>query len=248
MKFYRTNFVVIKIYFTIIPFFFFISPQNIGADPLEVGALHFPPFYFVKSTKNVDGIMIDIVTEILKRASIDYVIRGYPPKRLYQNIADGNTDIWIGNKEVAVYKGKIVHSDFPIALVELRVYTIGNKKLPSEKEELRGKNMITISGYSYGGMIKFLENPVNNISTDPAGSHKTALLKLKAGRADYLLDYKYPISKELETIIEVNDLRYSTLFKVPNYIMVSKKTPNAAEILDRMEKAYHQLKKEGVIK
>ncbi len=33
----------------------------------------------------------------------------------------------------------------------------------------------------------------------------------------------------------------------PNYIMVSKKTPNAAEILDQMEKAYYQLKKEGII-
>ncbi|MDM8524899.1 transporter substrate-binding domain-containing protein [Desulfococcaceae bacterium HSG8] len=211
-----------------------------------MGALHFPPFYFVKSTSHVEGNLMDMITKILKRASIDYVVRGYPPKRLYKNVADGKTDIWVGNKEVPVYEGKIIHSDFPIFQVELRVYTIDDKELPSVKEELRAKNIITMRGYSYGGMIKFLEDPENKISTDPANSHKSALLKLKGGRADYLLDYKYPVSKELEKT-KVKNLKYNTLFKIPLYIMVSKKTPKAEKILHRMEKAYHQLKKEGKI-
>ena len=188
----------------------------------------------------------DMITKILKRASIDYVAKDYPPKRLYKNMADGKTDIWVGVKEVPVYEGKIIHSDFPIFQIELRVYTIGDKELPSVKEELRLKNIITIRGYSYGGMIKFLEDPENKISTNPTNSHKSALLKLKAGRADYLLDYKYPVLRELETT-EVNNLKYNTLVKIPLYIMVSKKTQKADEILHRMEKAYHQLKKEGEI-
>ena len=246
MKFYRTKSVILTICLTIIPLFLFISSQNICAEPLELGALDFPPFYFVKSSKHVEGLMIDIITKILKRASIDFIVRGYPPKRLYQNIADGKTNIWVGNKNVSVYEGKIIHSDFPIIQVELRVYTIGDKELPSKKEGLRGKNIITMRGYSYGGMIKFLEDPENKISSDPTSSHKTALLKLKAGRADYLLDFKYPVSKELETT-EVENLKYSILFKIPIYIIVSKKTPNAEEILQKMVKAYHQLKKEGVI-
>ncbi len=246
MKFYRTKTGRMKIRVALIPLFLWIASQNICAEPLEVGVLHFPPFYIVESVNQVEGHIVDMITTILKRASIDYVVRGYPPKRLYQNVADGTTNIWIGNIEVPVYKDKIFHSDFPIVLLELRVYAIGDTELPSTLEELRGKEIITMRGYSYGGVIHFLEDPENNIILDPSNSHTSALLKLQGGRSDYLLDFKYPISQELKTT-EVKDLTYRTLLKIPTYMIVSKKTPNAEEILHRMETAYHQLKEEGVI-
>ena len=116
---------------------YFFSSFKVLAEPLEVGALHFPPFYVVKSHDYVEGKLMVTVAEILKRASINYVVKSYPPKRLYQNVANGETDIWVGNKEVPVYEGKIIHSDVPVMRAELRVYTMVSKKTPNAKEILQ---------------------------------------------------------------------------------------------------------------
>ncbi len=78
--------------------------------------------------------MIDIVTAVLDRASINYRIKGYPAKRLYRNLASGKTNIFLGPKKVPVYEGKTLHSKFIIAEGDLRVYTMGDKELPATKE------------------------------------------------------------------------------------------------------------------
>ena len=64
-----------------------------------------------------------------------------------------------------------------------------NKPLAKSKEDLIGKHIITIGGYSYGGLRKFISDPANNIVSEPAKTHKAAFEMLVDSRADYLVDY-----------------------------------------------------------
>jgi len=242
MKMRHVKSVIVFILF--IHFFLFINSQNIYADPLEVGVIDFPPFYVVKSAGPAEGILIDLISKVLKRASIDYVVRDYPSARLYKYIVNGKTHIWMGGKDTPIYKDHILTSKFPVISIEMRIYTMGDKKLPATKEELIGKKIITMRGYGYSGLITFLENPENNITLSPSNSHESTFLKLKNGRADYLLNYKHPAEKTLKSL-DLVDLKLNSLFKIPIYITVSKKTPNAEKVLRRIEETYQQLRNEG---
>ncbi|MDM8516090.1 transporter substrate-binding domain-containing protein [Desulfobacterales bacterium HSG16] len=226
--------------------FFICSTGSGGAEPLKVGILDFPPFAIVKGMDEPKGILVDQAARILKKASIDYEMRGYPPKRLYNNIALGHTDLMIGIKGVPAYEGKVLYSSMPLNQIDLRVYTIGDKKLPTSIKELAGKTFISLRGYGYGGLVQFLDDPASKITLDPSKNHKSAFLKLKAERADYLLDYNRPVLEMLKNN-PIENLKSSSIFKIYLYFAISHKTAGGQKIMDQLEKAFLQLKKDGQI-
>ena len=215
---------------------------NAPAQELEVGCLDFPPFYVVKADNPPEGPYIDFLKDVLNMVGEKYRIVGYPPARLYHNLAIGKTNIWMGTKGVAAYEGKVIVSPEKITDIHLRVYAIGNKPLPKSMEDLKGKTLIAIFGYNYGGVVKYLTDPANNITLDTASTHELALRKLFGGRADYLLDYKEPVEKTLKGMSPLPDLRYSELSKIELYFNISKSTPNAEALMQKMMDAYHALR------
>jgi polar amino acid transport system substrate-binding protein len=84
-------------------------------DRVEVGVLHFPPFYQVNADDDIQGYIPDeILHPGLKLAGYeDYQISAYPAKRLYENVASGRVHIWCGNKDVPVYNGNVFVDDAP---------------------------------------------------------------------------------------------------------------------------------------
>jgi polar amino acid transport system substrate-binding protein len=225
--------------------YFPASPQ--AAEPLKVGVLDFPPFYIVNSETDVAGSMTDVIRKTLDKAGIKYVLNGYPPKRLYKNLTDGTTDLFMGIKGVPDYEGQVLYGDVETQEIEIRLYTLKDKPLLKSIDELKGKKVITQRGYGYGGMIKFLEDPKNSITTDPTDGHDLAFKKLLKGRSDYVLDYNQPaeatIAKE-----KFSGLAYSSLKTLKIQFIVSKKTPDATNVLQKIEAAYLSLKKSGAFK
>lgn len=221
-------------------------PSSVQGEPLKVGVLDFPPFYVVKSETDVSGSMAEIIRKTLDRAGIDYVLNGLPPKRLYKNLADGTTHIWMGIKGVPDYDGQVLYSNIQTEEIDVCLYTLADKPLLNSLDELKGKKVITIRGYGYGGMIKFLEDPANNITADPTDGHELAFKKLLKGRADYLLDYKQPaeimIKKE-----KLTGLKNRSLKNIKVQFIISKKAPDAENLLKKIDAAYLALKKEGVL-
>jgi len=75
---------------------------------------------------------------------------------------------------------------------------------------------------------------------------------LASGRNDdqgtkcYLLDYEQPVNKALRTY-PVANLRKNLLSCLDAYFVVSKKTPNARTVLDRLESTCKELKNRGKV-
>jgi polar amino acid transport system substrate-binding protein len=172
----------------------------------------------------------------------------------------------MGIKGVPDYEGKVLFSAFPVAGLDLRVYfrkvtpavqnieqlkgarviVIDRGASHERKNGLKGARVIVIMGYGYGGLIKYLENPANKIAVDPSHTHTLAFRKLKAGRADYLLDYQLPASIAIEEA-GVKDVRSHSISKVDIFFIVSRKTPGADELMKPMETAYQSLKADGTL-
>ncbi|WP_156906765.1 substrate-binding periplasmic protein [Desulforegula conservatrix] len=232
--------------FLLIFFFVACMEQSAISEPLEIGMLDFPPYYILGKNEEVKGgLLVDMLVKIFDRAGIEYTLAGYPPKRLYSNVGKGITHIWLGTLGVSEYEGKTIVSPKKMAEINLHVFSM-NKSIPLPKSlnELKGKSVITIFGYNYGGVIKFLEDPANNIVLEPAKTHESAFMMLKMERAGFVLDYIEPAGEALSKL-KLSDLSHAPITELPLYIHIAKTLPDAQQIMDRLMNAYEELKKEG---
>lgn len=243
----KTEFLLIKFFAVVVMVLYLIFPSSIQAEPLRVGVLDFPPFYVVKSEFEVSGILADIIRKTLDRAGVKYVVSGFPPKRLYFNLADGTSQLFMGVRGVPEYEGHVLYSNIKIEEIEVRLYTLKDKPLLSSLNDLKGKKVITQRGYSYGGISTFLEDPANKITVDPTDGHDLLFKKLIRGRADYLLDYNQPAESVIKKD-KITGLKYSIIKKLKVQFIISKKTPDAENLLKKIDAAYLALKKEGAFK
>lgn len=220
--------------------------QSVSSGPLEVGMLDFPPYYVLGKNEEVKGgLFVDMLAKILDRAGLEYSFVGYPPKRLYSNVSKGITHIWMGTLGVEEYEGKTLVSPKKMADINLHIFSMDKTMpLPKNIEELKGKSVITIFGYNYGGVIKFLEDPANKIVPEPAKTHEAAFMMLKMDRAGFVLDYIEPAGEALSKL-NLPELRHAPIKVLPIYIHVSKALPDAQQIMDKIMKAHDDLKKEG---
>lgn len=222
-------------------------PARGEAPALKAGVLDFPPYYIVKNENDVRGSLAEVIRKVLGRAGYTYVLNGYPPKRLYKNIADGTVHVWLGVGGVPDYEGKVLYSDIKVEEIEVRLYTLDGKPLLKSIEDLKGRTVILQRGYGYGGMVSFLEDPRNKITPDYTDGHELAFKKLLKGRADYLLDYRQP-AEALIRKERIGGVKSSSMKTLGVYFIISKKTPDAENILKKIDAAYLTLKKEGAFK
>lgn len=231
---------VFLLWFILLAGYVFCSPAVADDRTYHVGILDFPPYSVIEKSGAYKGIMVDLMEKVLKHAGIPYTVKGFPQKRLFSNLSTGKTDIYMGTKGVPFYQGKVIFSDFAVAELDLRVYARKGTPLIQTIEQLKDKRVIVIMGYGYGGLVRFLKDPVNHITMDPSRTHTLAFRKLKAKRADYVLDYRRPASIAIEDV-GIESVQSHSISKLGIYFIVSKKTPGAAGLMERMEKAYKSL-------
>lgn len=239
----------IKRCFILMFFFVVCMEQSASSEPLEIGLLDLPPYYVLGKNEEVKGgLFVDMLAKIFDRAGIEYSFAGYPPKRLYSNLGKGITHVWMGTLGVVEYEGKTLVSPKKMAEINLHVFSIHkDTPLPKSLDELKGKSVITIFGYNYGGVIKFLEDPSNKIFLEPARTHESAFMMLKLDRAGFALDYIEPAGEALSKL-QLQGINHAPITVLPLYLHVSKTLPDAQQIMYKLMKAYDDLKAEGKIK
>ncbi|MEH6448963.1 MAG: transporter substrate-binding domain-containing protein [Oleispira sp.] len=220
--------------------FLFLSSSVSFALLIKVGSTDFPPFYVINSDNSASGIYVDIMERTLQHAKLDYRIDSFPTKRLYRNLGLGETDIFLGIKGSPEYDDNVLYSKMAISQIQMRVYAIGNTPLPLIKEDFNHYRIITMRGYGYHGLVKYFANPNNNIAVTSTSEHRSSFLMLKNKRADYVINYKHPSETALEDL-KIRDLKYTSFYDAKVYFIVSKETPYAAEILNKLELAYLEL-------
>jgi polar amino acid transport system substrate-binding protein len=217
------------------------------AQPVKVGTTHFPPYYVVKEDGTLSGILLEVMLTMLKTAGLEYELTNYPAKRLYRNLSSGNTELFIGIKGAPEYHDKVYYSKIPISQIQLRVYALGDTPLPKKKEDIQGKSIITISGYSYAGLMNYFNDQINNIEVKSATSHHASFLMLKNKRAEYLFNYKQPSVTVLKTL-DIPSIKYTNFYSMKGFVIVSKASNNAEKLIKKMEDAYAEMLRTGVVK
>ncbi len=156
------------------------------------------------------------------------------------NMVNGDAHIWIGNPTLTGLKEHVLVGDSPITEIHFRAYYYGDFGPIEKKEDLIGRRVIIMRGYDYAGWANYIKRSNGQIKYFESDSHEQALRALLNSRGDVLLDYQRPISQVYDQA-DITRLKSSGVFSQPLHFLVSKKIPNAQEILTRINAAHTRL-------
>jgi polar amino acid transport system substrate-binding protein len=204
---------------------------------------------FVASTNakgQPDSPMTRLAEVLMERVGIPMRAVPYPASRMFNHLKDGTTQFAILVKAPALEECCLL-SQQPVYSTHLNVYYVGNKASVKSKDDLVGKKVITIRGYSYGGLLKFITDPANNIANESAGTHKAGFDMLRAGRADYLIDYASAANGILAES-PIDQLHSNAIDKLDIYIVLAKSYPEADKLMARLEEIVKTLNVDEVLR
>jgi polar amino acid transport system substrate-binding protein len=220
---------------------------SLQSEEIKAGIMIFPPYFSQNENKEPDGIYLKVMEKTLRNANLEYRIDIYPAKRLYLNLGNGKTHLYLGIKGVPEYDDKVLYSTTKVAEIKMRIYANADTPLPVLKKDINHHRIGIIRGYSYGGLINYFRDSKNNIDIASTAEHLSSFKMLKNRRVDYVINYQYPSETVLENL-EIPGIKYTDFYSINVYFIVSKFIPDADKILDKVEKSYLELLERGEIK
>ncbi|MBC8445123.1 MAG: transporter substrate-binding domain-containing protein [Rhodospirillaceae bacterium] len=185
------------------------------------------------SNGNLKNPLVRLATPLFEKAGIPWHPKDYPALRLFENLRTGVAKFSMLVNAPAL-KGCCLLSKDPVAVVEIRVYRRHGAKPITRREDFNGKDVISIRGYSYAGVAKYINDPQNNITNYAAGDHHAAFAMLKARRADYVIDYAFP-AEEVLSENPIPGVTFDSLSQTNVYLVLHKHYPDAKATMARLE-------------
>ncbi|MBX9633872.1 MAG: transporter substrate-binding domain-containing protein [Magnetospirillum sp.] len=210
-----------------------------AAEPVKVGCVEFPPLSYTDNAGKPAGTALELIATILNQAGLPWEAKCYPGARLMASLRDGSVHVAMLIRHPDVVES-VLYGHLPMAFLELDGYRLATQPPLGAMENVRGKSVILLRGYGYGGWIDFFKDPANGVRINYADSHQAAFKMLTNGHGEYLVDYRDPATLALgETTIP--KLQRELLTRLETYFLVSKKAPDAAKLLWRIEDGFKQL-------
>ncbi|MFC4258790.1 substrate-binding periplasmic protein [Marinobacter lacisalsi] len=205
--------------------------------------IEFPPLAYTTESGELEGSFIDLTEAIADRAGYDIVWQGLPIERVYLYLEYGEIDMWPGSAGIPELAPFIRETDFHTGSIQLNAYSRAGAEPVSEIQDLRGKSLILIRGYTYFRLLDHLkEDPDTGITIAP--NHLSAIRMLAFERGDYLINFQSPMENSLE-ISPLPGLRYDNLLKWPTTLIFSRNAPGTDKMLEDMNRAWRSMKEEG---
>jgi polar amino acid transport system substrate-binding protein len=183
----------------------------------------------------LENPLLRLAEALFSKIGVEWSAKPYPANRMFERLEEG-----LSNFSMLVQAPRLqatcVFSSRPIVKTELRVYMTAGSSPIDSLDGLKGKNIITIRGYSYGAIGRYLKDKSNTIVTFEAVEHKSAFEMLANGRAAYLLDYTGP-SQEVLLERPIPGVSSVVLQELGVYFVLSKSYPEAGKMMDALEQA-----------
>lgn len=236
--------------FLAIALFFFsqfvmATESVVATNTLRVAYVEFPPYTYQNIDGNPAGTFIDVTRKVVKEAGYEAEFVYLPISRVYLYLVNGRIDVWVGLTHVPKLLDDVLESRITPVSAQLSAWYRSDTGALENFGQLKGKTVIVINGYTYGGLIDWL-NSTDDINVTEAPNHRSAIEMLKRERGDYLLDYQEPLRQILtqpsDSIIQESNVRTrrtAWIFSLAN--------PHAALLRDQIDEAYLRLIEAGEV-
>ncbi|MDG9758920.1 MULTISPECIES: substrate-binding periplasmic protein [Pseudomonas] len=212
---------------------------------VHVGYYEFPPYSYTDAQGQPSGSGLELTARLLDEAGYQADFRSYPGARLYGGLLDGSIQLWAGASGKPELAGHTLESRHLLGEITLNLYFRLDTPAPIIPDELQGRGVIMITGYSYWQDVnQWLEDPARNIIHHRTRSHTSALEMLQRRRADYLLDYRAPVEQAMRTL-GMDELPFVEVQRLPLRLIYSRHAPGAERLRDDLDKVYQRLQESG---
>lgn len=214
-------------------------------DTLTVGYVDVPPLAFQGEDGRAEGVFIELTRRVAEEAGYDLDFRYLPVSRAYFYLRTGGIDIWPGVTDVPALENEVLESFVSPLPFQLSAWGMEGKPPVSHFDDLNGKTLILISGYTYGGLAtRLAETP--GISITEAPNHQAAVAMLNRGRGEYLLDYQDPVRAVLGEFPVPGIREYPVRTRNAAWVF-SLANPKSSQLRDEFDDAYLRLAERGEV-
>ncbi|PCM44050.1 substrate-binding periplasmic protein [Marinobacter sp. ANT_B65] len=221
------------------------SPAWAGADKLRIAYTEFPPIEYQNERGEPAGPFIELTRKVVEEAGYEAEFIFLPVSRIYLYLKSGTIDLWPGLAGIPSLQGEVLESWVNAFPVKLNVWYLEDTDALTHFEQLKGKSVIVIAGYTYGGLLSWFER-TEYVTLTKAPDTRAALEMLKLKRGDYVLDYLQPL-KEILTYPSDSKIRGSELRSRYAAWLFSLASSRAALLRDELDDAYLRLVRRGVV-
>ena len=221
-----------------------VAHTPVQAETIKAAYVELPPYTYTVAAGSPQGNLIELLAKVSADAGYTYTAESAPARRLFQGVVDGQYDMFIGIKTAEAFQGTTVASNSVIAKIELHAWGLGAVPAIKAKEDLAGKQVIVLTGYSYGGWRSYMDDPANGVQMIEARTPEQALQLLTAGRAPLLLQYALPMAQALAAR-PTADLKSTVISSLDCHFVVSLKRSDAAAIVSKLDASFDKLKAAG---
>jgi len=234
------NYLIILLFYCLLLGTFSVKSEQ---ATLTVGYTEFPPFTYTNDQGQADGFLLKKAQQVIKRAGYQIKYRALPTKRLKKYLATGKIDLWLAITPSLAEKQALLVGMQPLSIIKLNLYSL-NDISSAKLTNLTNESVIILRGYSYGGVIDYINNKKHNINVQVSNTHESALDMLASGHGDYLLAYQQPTEQALQSI-HIKHLYFNNLSNLPIYFILSKKVLHAEKILMKLEEVLLEMVDSG---
>ncbi|WP_303289875.1 ABC transporter substrate-binding protein [Marinobacter sp. SS5-14b] len=224
----------------------YAAEQGEGSNAVvRIAYVEFPPITYRNANGEPAGEFVDITRKVAEEAGYDLEFIYLPVARTYLYLKNGTVDLWLGLSATPVLMEDVLESWISPLPVELSAWYREDAPPLNHIDQLHGKIVILIGGYTYGGFRGWLEDQ-SDIRITEAPNHRSAVDMLKRRRGDYLLDYRQPVREVLtrpaDAVIRESEVRSRNAAW-----MFSLASPRASILRDAFDEAYMRLAERGEV-
>ena len=216
-----------------------LAEAGTASKLLKIAYVDFPPMTYQKADGSPAGTFIEITRKVAIEAGYEPEFLYLPISRVYLYLRNGRIDVWPGSANVPALKGEVLETWVSPFASQLSAWYLEGTEPLSRFDQLQGKTVITIAGYTYGGLLYWLEGE-SSIDVTQAPNYRAALDMLKLGRGQYLFGHRDPV---LETLVMPEDekIRESEIRLRNLTWLFSLANPRAAILREQFDDAYLRL-------
>jgi len=212
---------------------------------LNVGYYEFAPAIYTDAHGTARGELAELTRRVARQAGYGVRFRALPSARLYGALEKGSIDLWPGAQGKPELAAHTLEGRHMLSQINLNLYHRAGTPAPRIPEDLAGKSLILIGGYSYWPNINaLLDDPGLDLRVLRTSNHLSALEMLRRNRGDYLLDYQIPVEQARQRL-QMEELPYQRLTQVPIHFIVSRHARGAEAIVTGLDAAYETLRDAG---
>ncbi|MEJ2794332.1 transporter substrate-binding domain-containing protein [Iodobacter sp. LRB] len=236
-----------RYFLTILLFIISAGSAQSAEMRVRIASGEFQP-YLSESLQN-EGFISKIIRGAFRQENVTVSIAYYPWKRSYDMVKKGEADLtpyWVKTPE----RSQLFILSDPIDVVQYGFFHLKDKKITQlDFSNLNNYKVGVSIGYSYGAAFDTARKKQQFIC-DEAPSDEINIKKLIARRIDLFTADKILGQYLISTTLSPKDADKIIFFpknfaEEPVYLLISKKTPNGAEIADKFNKGLKKLKLSG---